>query len=212
MPSLKDVAKLAGVGVGSVSRVINNMPVKDSTKFKVMNAIQKLNYIPNEVARNFKMQTSKTVALLLPTIHHPFFSQIAYFIEDELDKNGYKLMLCNSGGKPEKELYYLDMLNQNKVAGILGISYNSINWELCSSIPMVSIDRKFEANIACVNSDNFEGGKIAARELIHCGCKKIAFIGAYCHVATETGKRKKVLSMKQKRKKFNIVFLKTLTL
>ena len=78
VPSIKDVADLAGVGVGTVSRVINNhAAVKPGTREKVKAAIQKLNYIPNEVARNFKMQKSTMVALLLPSIWHPFFSELA---------------------------------------------------------------------------------------------------------------------------------------
>lgn len=87
MPSIKDVADLAGV--------------KPKTREKVLSAIRQLNYIPNEVARNFKMQKSTMVALLLPSIWHPFFSELAYYIEDELDREGFKLMLCNSGGKPK---------------------------------------------------------------------------------------------------------------
>ena len=108
MSSVKDVAVLAGVAVGTVSRVINNSgAVKPATREKVNAAIKQLNYIPNEVARNFKMQKSKMVALLLPSIWHPFFSELAYYIEDELDREGFKLMLCNSGGKPEKKLITL---------------------------------------------------------------------------------------------------------
>lgn len=119
MASIKDVANLAGVAVGTVSRVINNAgAVKPATRDKVKAAIEQLNYVPDEVARNFKMQKSKMIALLLPSIWHPFFSELAYYIEDELDREGYKLILCNSGGKPEKELYYFDMLKQNKVAGL----------------------------------------------------------------------------------------------
>ena len=78
MASIKDVANLAGVAVGTVSRVINNTgAVKPETRKKVKAAIRQLNYIPNEVARNFKMQKSKMVALLLPSIWHPFFSELA---------------------------------------------------------------------------------------------------------------------------------------
>lgn len=74
MSSIKDVASLAGVAVGTVSRVINNSgAVKPATRRKVEKAIQELNYIPNEIARNFKMRKSKMVALLLPSIWHPFF-------------------------------------------------------------------------------------------------------------------------------------------
>ena len=191
MPSIKDVAALAGVGVGTVSRVINNVKnVRPQTKEKVQKAIKELNYIPNEIARNFKMNQSKMIALLLPSIWNPFFSQLAYYIEDELDKVGFKLMLCNSGGKPEKELYYFDMLKQNQVAGIVGITYNDIDAAVTGDIPMVSIDRHFKSNITCVTSDNFNGGRMALKELIKAGSKKPAFIGEIPTVQAETINRK----------------------
>ncbi|WP_059044507.1 LacI family DNA-binding transcriptional regulator [Paenibacillus rubinfantis] len=192
MASIKDVANLAGVAVGTVSRVINNSgAVKPKTRRKVEEAIRELNYIPNEVARNFKMQKSKMVALLLPSIWNPFFSELAYYIEDELDQEGFKLMLCNSGGKPEKELYYLDMLRQNKVAGIVGITYNDIENNVSHDIPIVSIDRHFNKKITCVTSDNYEGGRMALRELVKAGARKPAFIGSVTSVFSETMNRKK---------------------
>ena len=186
MPSIKDVAVIAGVGVGTVSRVINNhATVKPETRKKVKAAIKQLNYIPNQVARNFKMQKSTMVALLLPSIWHPFFSELAYYIEDELDREGYKLMLCNSGGRPEKELYYFDMLNQNKVAGIMGITYNDIEDSVSTDIPIISIDRHFAKKITCVTSDNYTGGRIALRELIAAGAKRPAYLAIVSSVYSE---------------------------
>ncbi|MFP3125902.1 LacI family DNA-binding transcriptional regulator [Ectobacillus funiculus] len=191
MPSIKDVADLAGVGIGTVSRVINNHPnVKPETREKVNAAIQQLNYVPNEVARNFKMQKSKMVALLLPSIWHPFFSELAYYIEDELDKEGFKLMLCNSGGRPDKELYYLDMLNQNKVAGIIGITYNDVEDNVSTDIPIISIDRHFGKKITCVTSDNYTGGCIALKELVKAGAKKAAYLGINSSAYSEVRLRK----------------------
>ncbi len=192
MPSIKDVANLAGVGVGTVSRVINNhSSVTPETQEKVRAAIKELNYVPNEVARNFKMQKSKMVALLLPSIWHPFFSELAYYIEDELDREGYKLILCNSGGKPDKELYYFDMLNQNKVAGIVGITYNNIEDDILTDIPIISIDRHLGNTITCVTSDNYTGGRIAAGKLIEAGAKKVAYLGINSAVYSEVELRKK---------------------
>lgn len=192
MASIKDVASLAGVAVGTVSRVINNSgAVKPITRRRVEEAIQELNYFPNEVARNFKMQKSKMVALLLPSIWNPFFSELAYYIEDELEREDFKLMLCNSGGKPEKELYYLDMLRQNKVAGIVGITYNDIENNISNDIPMVSIDRHFNKTITCVTSDNYEGGRLALRELVKAGARKLAFMGSVTSVFSETMNRRK---------------------
>jgi LacI family transcriptional regulator len=192
VPSIKDVANLAGVGVGTVSRVINNhSAVKPETREKVKAAIEQLNYVPNEVARNFKMQKSKMVALLLPSIWNPFFSELAYYIEDELDREGFKLMLCNSGGRPDKELYYFDMLNQNKVAGVVGITYNDIEDSVSTEIPIISIDRHFGKKITCVTSDNYTGGRIALKELMKKGAKKAAYLGITSSVYSEVLLRKK---------------------
>lgn len=191
MVGIKDVAKHAGVAVGTVSRVINNnTTVNPEIRERVLKSIKELNYVPNEVARSFKLRTTKMVALLLPSIWNPFFSELAYYIEDELDKSGYKLLLCNSGGRPEKEQYYLDMLKQNKVAGVLGITYNPYETEIEPEIPFVSIDRRFSENVICVTSDNFKGGSMAAKELIKKGCKKIAFIGDYTKIKSEVSNRK----------------------
>ena len=71
--TMKDVAALAGVAVGTVSRVINGIKVKESTRMKVESAIKELNYEPDDYARGLKMNRTKTVALILPTIWHPFF-------------------------------------------------------------------------------------------------------------------------------------------
>ncbi|WP_058304466.1 LacI family DNA-binding transcriptional regulator [Gorillibacterium timonense] len=186
MPSIKDVAALAGVAVGTVSRVINNNgTVTPEIRNRVIAAIEQLKYVPNEVARNFKMQKSNLIALLLPTVWHPFFSELAYYVEDELDDCGYKLLLCNSGGKPWKESYYLDMLEQNKVAGILGISYNNLDHAVKHDIPMISIDRHFRSNIACVTSDNQTGGRMALHELRKAGVRKPAFLGSTPQVSSE---------------------------
>jgi LacI family transcriptional regulator len=178
MLSVKDVAELAGVSVGTVSRVINNNPtVKPDTREKVLAAIETLHYVPNEVARNFKMQKSMIVALLLPDIAHPFFSELTSYIEDALDQQNYKMILCNSKGKPQKELYYYDILSQNKVAGIIVITYNNVDHPVLNKIPVITIDRHITHEISCVTSDNYNGGRMALNELVKAGVKKPAFLG-----------------------------------
>lgn len=92
-----------------------------------------------------------------------------------MDREGFKLMLCNSCGRPEKELYYLDMLRQNKVAGIVAITCNDIENNLSKDIPIVSIDRHLNKKTTCVTSDNYEGGRLALRELVNAGVRKPAF-------------------------------------
>lgn len=189
---MKDVAKKAGVGLGSVSRVLNT-PDKVSEKMrkKVEAAIRELGYTPNEIARNLKMRNSRNVALLLPSIWHSFFSGFAYYVETYLDEAGYKLMLCNSDGHPEKELYYLNMLKQRKVSGIISISYSSIEEHMKSSLPIISFDRHYKNDVSCITSDNYGGGQLAAKELIDTGCKTLAYIGTYNNkIDTEVKYRK----------------------
>ncbi|QGH36039.1 LacI family DNA-binding transcriptional regulator [Gracilibacillus salitolerans] len=192
MATIKDVAKLAGVGISTASRVINKSGyVSESTKIKVQDAINKLGYVPNETARAFVTQDSKIVALFLPSIHHAFFSELAYYIEDALDKNGYKMLLCNSTGNIQKELSYISMLKQNKVSGIIGISYNEIESEIHNSMPIVLVDRHI-GTIPYVSSDNYGGGKIAFQVLKDTGCQHLAYIGSYSNsVLTEVEKRQK---------------------
>lgn len=178
MVSVKDVAKLAGVGLGTVSRVINNTgSVSQETREKVLKAVADLNYVPNEVARNFKMQATKLVGLMLPTISHPFFSKLAYYIEKELYINGYKLLLCNSDTDRSKEIQYLQMLKQNQVAGLITISYHDYYAHEQINLPIVTIDRFISELIPHIASDNYQGGKLATEALLKGGAKKIAYVG-----------------------------------
>lgn len=191
MSSLKEVAVLAGVGIATVSRVINHYPgVSPKTRAKVQRAIDTLDYQPDEVARNFKLQTSNMVAVFLPYVSNPFLSKIAHHIEIELYKRDLKMMLCNSEAKPEKERDYLDLVNKNKALGIIGVTYNDINDFIDTNIPFVSIDRFLGKKVPSVASDNFTGGRMALRELVKKGCKKIAFIGDTGAVQSEVRKRR----------------------
>ncbi|AGU75779.1 MULTISPECIES: LacI family DNA-binding transcriptional regulator [Streptococcus] len=189
--TMKDVAELAGVGVGTVSRVVNGYRVKDSTYQKVQDAIQMLDYTPDEYARGLKTNRSNIVALIIPTIWHPFFSEFAYYVEKELLKKQYKLFICNADGDAVNEIEYIEMLEKNKVDGIIGITYSDIDRYISSSLPFVSFDRHFSENVAYVTSENYIGGQIAARELLERGAKQLAYIGGTNIHENETTQRKR---------------------
>ena len=177
---MKDVAQRAGVGVGTVSRVINRVPgVKESTLIKVNQAIKELNYIPDEYARGLKTKSSRTIALILPSVWYPFFSEFAYYVEKRLDKENYKLLLCNSNGNPTEEAKYIKMLKQNKIDAIIAITYSDIEQYIYSNIPFVSLDRYFDKKVSYVTSDNYEGGKLAARKLLEHGARSLAYVGSH---------------------------------
>ncbi|MBY5035287.1 LacI family DNA-binding transcriptional regulator [Streptococcus gallolyticus] len=189
MVTMKDVAQLAGVGVGTVSRVINNGSVKEVTKAKVLAAIEELNYEPDSYARGMKLQKTNVVALIIPTVWHPFYGEFAYYVENELAHNGYKCMLCNSDSNSERELEYIKMMQQNKVDGIIGITYSDIDPYISSNLPFVSIDRHFSDDVVSVSADNEQAGRLAAKTLMAKGCKSLAYIGGKPKYPTEIGKR-----------------------
>lgn len=190
MVTIKEVAKEAGVSVGTVSNVINNIQVKPSTKAKVDEAIKKLNYEPNIYARGFKMNRTNTIAVILPTIWNPFFSELAYNIEKNLRKAGMKMIICNSNKDNKAEVEYISMAKQNKMDGIIAITYSDIDEYVSERIPFVSIDRYFSKDITYVCSNNFEGGRLAAEKLVEFGCERIAYIGRGSKINNATRKRK----------------------
>ena len=189
--TMKDVAKEAGVALGTVSKVINNIPVGEEYKIKVNEAIKKLGYEVDIYARGMKKQKTDTIALIIPNLLNPFFASFAYYLEFELSKYNYKLLLCNSDGHAEKEVRYINMAKQNKVDGIVGITYSDIDQEISNNCKFVSIDRHFSnSDIPYVSSDNYEGGRVAAQKLIDIGCNNIAFIRTGSNIYGETYKRK----------------------
>lgn len=187
MATMKDVAKRAGVGVGTVSRVINHASgVKQSTLDKVNEAIKELNYIPDKYARGLKTSSSRTIALILPTVWYPFFSEFAYYVEKNLADRDFKLLLCNSNGDPEEEKKYIKMIKQNKIDAIIAITYSDIEQYIYSNIPFVSLDRYFDEKVSYVTSDNYQGGRLAAKELLKHGAKYLAYIGSYSKYSNGT--------------------------
>ena len=191
MGTMKDVAALAKVGVGTVSRVLNNSgAVKESTRRKVEAAMKELNYIPNAYARGLKMNKTNTVALIIPTIWHPFFSEFAYYVERNLSEHKYKMLLCNSDVNNDKELEYIQMVQENKVDGIIGITYSDLDNFVSSHLPFVTIDRHFKEETVCVTSDNFHAGQLAVEKLVEKGCQKLGYIGTHSRFPTETTKRR----------------------
>ncbi|WP_168169750.1 LacI family DNA-binding transcriptional regulator [Candidatus Izimaplasma bacterium ZiA1] len=177
MANIKDVAKKAGVGIATVSRVLNNSGyVKESTSIRIKEAIKELNYIPNEIARSLINQSNKTIAFILPNSMHLFFGELLYYTEEYLFDMGYKVLLCNSSGKRDKEIYYLEMLKNNRVDGVILLTTNDIEEHLDSSLPIISFDSIFE-DIPFVSSDNYMGGKLAAKRLIDNECGKILYLG-----------------------------------
>lgn len=177
MVTINDVAKLARVSRGTVSNVINNVKVREKSYLAVKKAIEELGYVPNQYARALKTNRTYSVALIIPTIWNPFFSELTFYVERELRKRGYKLLLCNSDDDYKIELTYVAMAKENKVDGIISITYSDIEAYMSANIPMVSMERFFNDKVPHISCDNWGGGRMAAEKLVEYGCKKLICIG-----------------------------------
>lgn len=175
MSTIQDVAKRASVGAATVSRVLNgNGYVKEETREKVMQAIQELNYTPNEMARNLFFKRTGIVAIIIPQISHPFFAEFVDEAMLELAKYDYKVMVCNTWEESHYELQYLEMLQRSMVDGIIfGAHSLNIREYQNARRPIVALDRELGAGIPCVSADHQEGGRLAAEALIGAGCKRV---------------------------------------
>ncbi|MDA3932300.1 MAG: LacI family DNA-binding transcriptional regulator [Tenericutes bacterium] len=195
MANIKDVANKAGVGIATVSRVINNSGyVKKETRDKIEKVIKDIGYVPNEIARSMTKQQTNIIAFILPNSSHIFFSELLYHVENELYEHGYKLMVCNSASNLDKELDYISMLNKNRVDGIIFLTSSDIEKYLNPSLPIISFDRHFKT-IPFVASDNYHGGRLAAEVLLHTNPKRMLFIGddaqgELSSITTEVSKRR----------------------
>lgn len=172
MTTIRDVAKLAGVSVATVSRALNDSGyVSKSAREKVENAVKELNFYPNEVARSLFQKKSKLIGLLLPDITNPFFPAIAKGVEDCVTERGYSLLLGNVEGDPEKQEKYLRIFEQNNIAGIISaVQGDLINLK---KMPFVSLDRINENQKYVVHSDDFLGGQLAAQAISDGKAKKV---------------------------------------
>lgn len=181
MATIKDVARLAGVSTTTVSHVINKTRfVAEGTQEKVMEAVKSLNYAPSAVARSLKCNTTRTIGMLVTQSTNPFFSEVIDGVESYCYRQGYTLILCNTGGLEEKQRDYIRMLAEKRVDGILVVC-SDLTQELLEmldshqDIPKVIMDwgpKSSQADKIIDNSE--EGGYIATKYLIDHGHRKIA--------------------------------------
>jgi LacI family fructose operon transcriptional repressor len=191
-PSIKDVAAKAGCSIATVSRVLSGTGyISDDAKQKVMEAVKALSYRPNRLARSLRAQKSKVIGLILSDIRNPFFSEISRAVETVALASGFTVLICNTDEDPKKETLYLDLMAQEKVAGVLLSPTRSGFKDLRklgkSFPPLVLVDRKPpEAAFDSVVLDNFEAALKLTRTLLDGGYKRIAGIfGAKSFTAGE---------------------------
>jgi LacI family transcriptional regulator len=192
MPTITDVARKAGVSTSTVSHVINETRyVSDQVKQRVHAAMKDLNYQPNVIARSLRTRETQTVGVVVSDITNPFFTNIVRAIEDEVLKQGYNIILCDTDEKPEREQVYLRLLMGRRVDGLI-VAPSSGNADLLqlaieSGYPTVLLDRSIPGLDAdVVLSDNEGGAFDAVSYLVGIGHRRIGIIAGRLEVSTGT--------------------------
>ena len=182
--SIKDVAKEAGVSIATVSRVLNDVDVvNEDTKAKVVQAIKKLDYRPNIIARSLKTQRTRTIGIIIPDISSQFYSEIVRGGEDVSNIYDYNIILCNTDLDQAKEIEYIRVLKEKMVDGVIYMS-NSLEPEIISllhnqQIPTVLVEtRDKDHTFPSVTIDNEKAAFDAVSYLIAKGNKRIAYFGS----------------------------------
>ena len=188
-PTMADVAKEAGVALGTVSKVVNGQPVGESYKEKVEQAIERLGYQYNSSGRALRTDRTNTIAFIIPNTINPYFALLVHHINMELEKRHYKMLLCFTEYDQGMELEYIRMAQQNRVDGIIALTYNP-DLIIPEDIPFVTIDRFFSVSVPCIASDNFGGGRMAVQKLYALGCRRLAFLRYGSTLTNEPSKRK----------------------
>jgi LacI family transcriptional regulator len=179
-PTLSQVARKAGVGTTTVSRVINGgQRVSPETLEHVRRVIETLGYTPNQAARTLKGHRTKTIGLVIPSIADPFFSSCAEAAQAIARANDSLMVVAVTSNDPHTEMENLDVLIRHRTDGLLIVPANSQSQTLRNllervAVPIVAIDRPVsESPIVCVVCDNFNGAITGTRHLIDHGYKRI---------------------------------------
>jgi LacI family transcriptional regulator len=181
--SIRDVARLAGVSVGTVSNVLNKPDeVSADSMVRVQEAIDELGYVRNDAARRLRAGVSSTVGFVVLDGQNPFFNEVVRGAEDEASRHGIAILVGNTDEDPAREGMYLDLFEEQRVRGVLIAPYGDITRRLTQlrdrGIPAVLVDRmNVEGSFSSVATDSVVGGRIAAEHLIETGRRKLAFVG-----------------------------------
>jgi len=179
---MKDVARLAGVSLGTVSNVLNRPDVvAPATRSRVEAAIRSLDFVPSAAARAMRARRSRVVGLIVPDISNPFFTAVARGVEDACLEAGFAVILCNSDENAAREDRYLGVLESQRVGGILITparkSLKPLSRFIDQGVAVALLDNDTATTEACSASvDDELGGRLAAEHLRGLGHTTIGWL------------------------------------
>lgn len=193
MPTIKEVADLAGVSVGTVSHVITgSVPVSESLRARVEAAIRELDYHPNHVARSLKTSRTRTLGIVVPDLTISFFPQIIHGAETTARERGYSLIAVNSAESAERQQELISLLRSQRVEGILLVVAaepappSRMSRLIETGIPIVCLDRVPDRiPVDSVSVDDVAAAEMGTDHLIEMGYRRIAIMTGPLHLANE---------------------------
>lgn len=182
--TIADVARRAGVSTATVSRVLAGLGgARPATRERITTAARDLGYRPSGVARSLKLRTTKTFGLIITDIENPYFPQLVRAVEDAAHQEGYALVLCNAADDPDRESFYLDLLVDRRMDGVI-IAASKLGerhgaWLREARLPIVLVNTPARGvRLPSVASDNRTGGKLAAGHLLELGHRRLGLLTA----------------------------------
>ena len=199
--TIYDIAQEAKVSVATVSRVLNGTaPVKESTRNKIEELIEKYQFQPNAMARSLLKKETGIIGVIVPDLTNPFFPAVFEGVEQEARQTGHTFLLCNTVGDYAKESEYLSLMREKRVDGLIFLG-GRINLKQCDEqlaqelaqhatiIPTVLVNGGLRnTDITRVVTDEAAGTALAVKHLIELGHRHIGFIGGESHMSTTSVK------------------------
>ena len=189
-PTLRDIARLAGVSHTTVSRVLNNDPrVRPETAEEVLAVVEAHQYRPDPLARRFARGRSNLIGLMVSDVKNPFYAEMARSIEDQARKAGYLVTICSTDEQAEVLAWYTDAVIN---AGVDGLIFASVRLEepvvanlIRGRFPLIMINRRLRADVGdSVVLDNRKGAYRLTRHLVDSGYTRIALVNGPADVST----------------------------
>jgi len=192
--TLKELAKILGVSISTVSKALNNSyEISNATKSKIQKVAKQYNYTPNKLASSLKSGKTKTIGVIIPSIRNKFFARVLYGIDKVATKKGYNIITCISNESFQKEVTNIEVLANGSIDGfIVAIAeetqikqdFNHFNEAIQQGKPIVMFDRVTDT-IDCdkVVIDDFDATYKATKHLINSNCKNIAIVSMIDHLS-----------------------------
>lgn len=180
---IRDVARAAGVSVGTVSNVLNYPDqVSAKTLAKVQQTMQSLGFVRNDLARQLRMGRSTAIGFVVVNVANPFFADLAHELEAAAEEVGHTIVLGSSDQNAARERRYIDLFDEQRVRGLLIVPQQGLTPRLsrlrASGTPVVLFDGNIESDEVCsVGLDGSAGGYIAVRHLVETGRRRLVVAG-----------------------------------